>query len=70
VPGFWPYGGVGADLQALRSHYFDSIGPIEPPWYVTRMPGGCTPPLPGTKLFNSSAQWVGPGASIASLIFA
>ncbi len=37
--------------QALRNHYVDSVGlprlhvaaklnPVEPPWYVTRMPGG------------------------------
>jgi hypothetical protein len=43
--------GHPAVQQALRNHYFDSLGLpdsmslpkpnlVEPPWYVTRMPGG------------------------------
>ena len=49
--GFWRMSGHPAVQQALRNHYFDSsvfpdsmsppkFNPIEPPWYVTRMPGG------------------------------
>src|SRR5438132_6425951 len=50
--GFWRMSGHPAVQQALRNHYFDSLGlprlymslsklnPVEPPWYVTRMPGG------------------------------
>jgi hypothetical protein len=49
--GFWRMSGHPAVQQALPNHYFDSLGPpdcmsppklnpSEPPWYVTRMPGG------------------------------
>jgi hypothetical protein len=49
--GFWRMPGHPAVQQALRNHTFDSLGlldswslptlnPVEPPWYVTRMPGG------------------------------
>ncbi len=47
--GFWRMSGDPAVQQALRNHCFESLGlprlyvsaqAFEPPWYVTRMPGG------------------------------
>jgi hypothetical protein len=49
--GFWRMSGHPTVQRVLRNHHFDSLGlpdsmslpkpkPVEPPRYVTRMPGG------------------------------
>jgi hypothetical protein len=65
--GFWRMSGHPAVQQALRNHYFDSLGlpriyvllkpnPVKPPWYVTRMPGGVGGVAPGGVLLSRSMR--------------
>lgn len=67
--GFWRMSGHPVVQQALRNHYFESPvspgsmslpkpKPVEPPWYVTRMPGGvggaAPRGVPLSRLFTQS----------------